>query len=614
MEAHEPFPLEPPQENGLFPFAQVREGQRQFLEDARACVANRVHLLAHAPTGLGKTAVALAAALERTHGDGVTFFLTARQSQHNAAMETARYIWRRCRVSVVDIISREDSCLCNKPGGRPPCMESQDCYFLDEERIELAASRLLEYPLHVTEAQRLCLRLGACPYLAARKAIKYADLVVADFNQAFSLDCDLMGSSGRDAEHTVLIIDEAHNLPGRIMENRSASIKRSTINAALRSTGNKSFKLALRALMDHLDRCCFEKSGQLAMEDLDDALRDTCSMDSATLGAQLNEYYRTRIRGSIKETADFLVAWSRDGRSSVRFADSADGSLHCRFLEPGLIAAAVVEHSRCSIFMSGTLHPPEMFADLLGIREMAVCRRYPSPFPSENRRILVDDTVTSRYDRRDDSMYQSMAVRIAQVCESVPGNVMAFLPSYDFLGNVELQLRNGKLGKRIVSERRGMVKAERDAMLLTLRSDTPCLMLATTSGSFAEGIDIPDNLISSVVVVGLPLAPPSIESEELLARLTAKHGGRKAMMYVRIYPAVTKVLQAAGRGIRSETDRASIILLDDRYLSDSVLAALPSDFKPNKAEDLPLQLKEFHSVAEKEDEGARNEPIGNIIS
>ena len=614
MEAHEPFPLEPPQENGLFPFAHVREGQRQFLEDARACVANKVHLLAHAPTGLGKTAVALAASLECTHGDGITFFLTARQSQHNAALETARYIWRRCRIGVVDIISREDSCLCNKPGGRPPCMESQDCYFLDEERIDKAANRLLEYPLHVTEAQRLCLRLGACPYLAARKAVRYADLVVADFNQAFSLDCDLMGGSGRDAEHTVLVVDEAHNLPGRIMENRSTSIKRSTVNAALRSTGNKSFKLAFRALMDHLDRCCFEKSGPLQMEDLDDALRDACSLDSAKLGSQLHDYYGDRIRGSIKETADFLVAWGRDGKGSVRFADSTDGSLHCRFLEPGLIASAVVEQCRCSIFMSGTLHPPEMFAELLGIRDMAVCRRYPSPFPPQNRRILVDETVTSRYDRRDDNMYQSMAVRIAQVCDSVPGNVMAFLPSYEFLGNVELHLRNGTVGKRIVSERRGMVKAERDAMLLTLRGETPCLMLATTSGSFAEGIDIPDNLISSVVVAGLPLAPPSVESEELMARLSARHGGRKAMMYVRIYPAVTKVLQAAGRGIRSETDRASIILLDDRYLSDSVLAALPSDFRPVKAEDLSLQLREFHSAAEGEEKEGRKEPIGNIIS
>jgi len=614
MEAHEPFPLDPPQENGLFPFAQVREGQRQFLEDARACVANRVHLLAHAPTGLGKTAVALAASLECTHGDGVTFFLTARQSQHNAALETARYIWRRARIGVVDIISREDSCLCNKPGGRPPCMGSQDCYFLDEGRIDMAANRLLEYPLHVTEAQRLCLRLGACPYLAARKAVKHADLVVADYNQAFSLDCDLLECSGRDAEHTVLIIDEAHNLPGRIMENRSASIKRSTINAAIRSTGNKTFKLAFRALIDHLDRSCFETGGVLAREDLDEVLNDACSMDSAALAAHLKDYYRTRIRGSIKETADFLSAWSRDGESCVRFADAADGSLHCRFLEPGLIASAVVELSRCSIFMSGTLHPPEMFADLLGIREVAVCRRYPSPFPSQNRRILVDDTVTSRYDRRDDGMYQSMAVRLAQVCESVPGNVMAFLPSYEFLGNVETQVRNGKIGKRIVSERRGMVKAEKDALLLTLRGETPCLLLATTSGSFAEGIDIPDNLISSVVVAGLPLAPPSIESEEMQSRLSAKHGGRKAMMYVRIYPAVTKVLQAAGRGIRSETDRASIVLLDDRYLSDSVLAALPSDFKPVRAEDLPLQLREFHSVPEADADEERKEPIGNIIS
>ncbi|OPY33238.1 MAG: ATP-dependent DNA helicase [Methanomassiliicoccales archaeon PtaU1.Bin124] len=612
MEAHEPFPLTPAIENGLFPFAQVREGQRQFLDDARSCVANKVHLLAHAPTGIGKTAVALAAALETTQESGVTFFLTARQSQHNAAVETARYIWRRNRMGVIDIISREDSCLCNKPGGKPPCMDSQDCYFLEEERIEKASRRLLEYPLHVTEAQRLCLRLGACPYLAARKAVPMAQLVVADFNQAFSLDCDLMGASGHKTEEMVLVVDEAHNLPGRIMENRSALLQRSTAHGAFRSTGNRTFKAGLKALIDHLDRSCFERTAQLPIEGLDAALIDACGLDAASLGQQIREHYRNRIRRSVDEVADFLLAWSRDGDRSVRFADPGTGTLHVRYLEPGIIASAVMDQCRCAIMMSGTLHPPEMFADLLGIRDVAVCRRYTSPFPKENRLILVDDSVTSRFDRRDDSTYAAMAERLDLVCRNVPGNVLAFLPSYDFLSKVEANLTS-TVGKKVLSERKGMAKAEKDALLMSLRGERPCLLLATASGSFAEGVDVPDNLIASVVVAGLPLSPPSIESEELMARMSGRHGGRKAMMYVRIYPAITKVLQAAGRAIRSETDRASIVLLDERYLGDAVRAGLPSDFVPQQVDDIGAALRQFHGEHQHQ-EGSSDEPIGNIIT
>ncbi len=106
----------------LFPYDLVREGQRQFLEDARSCMRNKINLLAHAPTGLGKTAVALTAALETSlENDGFVFFLTSRQSQHAAAIETLRHIWKKERVKAVDIISREDTCLCRKKGSGVPC-------------------------------------------------------------------------------------------------------------------------------------------------------------------------------------------------------------------------------------------------------------------------------------------------------------------------------------------------------------------------------------------------------------------------------------------------------------------------------------------------------------
>lgn len=147
----------------LFPHNVVRKGQNQFLENARECIANRIHLLAHAPTGLGKTAVSLSAALETTlDEDGFVFFLTSRQSQHSIAVETLKKIWRKRQVNVVDLIGREDMCLSRRKSNGVPCTESEDCYFLHGKTKE-ALGRILQHPLHVQESIHMCLKMGCCP-------------------------------------------------------------------------------------------------------------------------------------------------------------------------------------------------------------------------------------------------------------------------------------------------------------------------------------------------------------------------------------------------------------------------------------------------------------------
>jgi len=596
MEAHGPLPIQVDDGNGLFPFSEIREGQRQFLDDARSCVRGRVNLVAHAPTGMGKTAVALAAGLETTlEDDGLTVFLTARQSQHNAAIETARHIWRKRRIGVVDIISREDSCLCAKKGESPPCLDSKECYFLDEGRIAAAASRLLDYPLHVTEAQRACLRMGACHWHAAMKAVSSADAVVGDYNHMFSVENgSIVERSGRDASKVVLIVDEAHNLPSRITENCSITISRGAICSAMRSTGNKRFRAALQGMTKFLDRVVFERQREIAAEELESIVYERAGCSCQELADDIASTLQKRMRKSMEKVAAFLRAWNANGSSSFRSADAATGELRCRFMEPWLVASGVLESVRCSILMSGTLHPPEMFADLLGIGDMSACRRYPSPFPPENRNLISISDVTSRYDQRGEGMYAKMADRLRTVCEEVPGNVAAFFPSYEMLDNVGSAMRNAGAGRRVLAERKDMVRSEKDAMMVSLRQEGPALLLATISGSFGEGVDFPDNILSAVAIVGYPLSPPGLESDEMVSRLAKRYGQQKAVMYVRTYPAITKVLQAAGRAIRSGTDRASIVLMDSRYQTTAVRTSFPEDFRYSASLDLASDLRTFH--------------------
>jgi DNA excision repair protein ERCC-2 len=584
----------------LFPYENIREGQRQFLEDARSCMKNKIDLLAHAPTGLGKTAVALSAALETSMpNDGFVFFLTARQSQHAAAIETLRHIWKKRRVKAVDIISREDTCLCRKKGSGVPCLSSGDCYFLDEARIDEAAGKLLEYPLHVQEVIRMCIRVGACPHHAAMKALTMADIAVCDYNQVFGdVTSSLLDRTARRPEEMIMVVDEGHNLPVRIMENNSHILTREMLRRACNSTGNRRFRSIFESLERKLDELS-SLTGDPYLEPraLDELLLSEFSADCPQIADEMDRYFIGRSRQSVDELISFLANWRSFGDSTVRYVERHPARIVTRFIEPSLVSTAVFDRVRCSLIMSGTLHPPEMFADVLGLSDRCACRHYPSPFPAGNRMVLGVEGVSSKYDLRTDDMFRTMAKKIVETCETTPGNVAAFFPSYDFMQRVEPFIREARMEKRILMERREFGKNEKEAMMSDLRRDRNALLMATIGGSFAEGVNFSDNLLSSIVVAGFPFSPPTLEGEVLKARYEKRYGARKAILYVSTYPAVSRVLQAAGRAIRSEFDRAAMVLLDERYLMPSMQSAFPEDFVIEKARDLGSQLSQFHANA-----------------
>ena len=577
--------------SGLFPHDAVREGQESFLEDARMCMAHRNHLLAYAPTGLGKTAVALTAAVETAlASDGVALFLTSRQSQHAIAVETARGIWRKRRIGVVDLISREDMCLARRDGSRVPCAGGHRCFFSrdNDEEDDL----LLDYPLNVQESMRLGLRTGQCPHRLAMRSATEAQLIIGDYNQMFCRGPNILQRLGRKESEAVLVIDEAHNLPSRVMGANSGGLAAGTIERVRALPSLKQFAEDLDLLADVFRGLCRRGPERIAGADIDRPLMESCGVDAGGLAEEIEA--AAGEGADIGALVDFLHSWSAADEATVRYLDGDPPRLKVSLVDPRPIIAPVLERVRSALIMSGTLHPPEMFADLLGARN-AVCRAYPSPFPKENRLVLASTKVSTRYRSRGQAMFSSIAEEIARCADKVPGNVAAFFPSYDLLGQVEGYLAAMVRDRRILAEHREHGKNEKEAMVLQLREGRN-LLLGTMGGSLSEGVDFRDNLLSSVVVGGLPLAPPSREMEGMLYRMEGAYGRKKADLYVQVYPAVAKVLQAAGRAIRSESDRAVIVLLDDRYSLPQVRNAFPSDMDIFVDDDAAARIEEFFSA------------------
>jgi DNA excision repair protein ERCC-2 len=240
----------------------------------------------------------------------------------------------------------------------------------------------------------------------------------------------------------------------------------------------------------------------------------------------------------------------------------------------------VFESVHASILMSGTLYPTKMYADILGISEaQAILKEYTSPFPKENRPVVVTNDLTTVFKKRGSKMYTNIAASIVGITDQIKGNLAVFFQSYKMLSDIS-DLMSPNLKKHIITEGRDMSKQDKDKihnMLVRSKKEKGTILLGVMGGSLSEGIDYHENVLESVIVVGLPLAPPSLEVTALQNYYTQKFDEEKGLYYGYINTAMNKVMQAMGRCIRSENDRAVVVLMDERFKLDRYKRCFPKD-------------------------------------
>jgi len=612
---------------GLFPHDEMRDTQRRLTRDVAMAVQGGKHLVAQAPTGLGKTAATLAPALEFAIREKKTvLFLTSRQSQHRIAVETVRMIRDRrgANVALVDLVAKRDMCLRPEavdmhPGRFPDFCSaetrSKSCSYLgDVDDVTLGAVR--QGVLHVEELMHVSKQAHLCPHLVALAAAKDAHVVVADYNHLFSdiREQSLARLSLRLSD-CILIVDEAHNLPDRIRASHSHRVTPFLLDqvaAEARSAKARDTERDVDALAAALARLAADavvgkrdeaarlgsderRVARVAVGDLGASFEEqrnqgTLSLhrtladavaDLRKLGAAVRKGTDATVHAEQLEEA--LEDWSRFGAAALRFVewDTAGGpaTLQLRLLDPGMAAKEVFEKVHAAVLVSGTLRPPEMVRDILALApERTAVRSYASPFPPENRLVVVAQGMTTRYADRSPALWQKIGLIIADTLSAAKGNVAVFAPSYAILREVRAELDAVGIAKETIVEDPDWTKADRDRVLDTLegaRRRRGAILLGVLGGSLAEGVDYRDNLLSAVIVVGLPLAPPDLEVEAAIDYLERRFPGR-GRAYGYTYPAMNKVLQAMGRPIRSGTDKCAILLLDERFLGPPYRDLLPA--------------------------------------
>ncbi len=635
----------------FFAHESPRESQKEMIADGINALKDGHFLLAAAPTGIGKTAAALASALKvaNLYSTGSEtpkiLFLTGRQSQHRIVVDTIREINRRMsqefsKMRLVDIIGREGMCkIIDKSTGKCNCEPG----VTESERRSLR-SDLEDYihsePRHVDQILKYAERNGVCAWATARDVARSTNIIVCDYNHVFveGVREASLPVMGVDLENTILVVDEAHNLPDRI---RSGLERRITQKVFQRAHADcQEYKEELEKKEDALDIPESRALGEARkLEKQISALKSDPGLRKWFEGKQLEnnkskgddiridtqdflDVVSSAIQGIIEDDSEdpisriltmisrllaVVVAEDEDLEEEanenqctklaeileicVRYRNNSalalvfdeiigEPRVTTHLLDPGVVSGPIFEQSPGSILMSGTLFPPEMYVDILRIPEnRAICKNYPSGFPLGNRPVMIASDVTTKYSERERSM-SSILEHIKSVIENTEGNVAIFAPSYSMLDTIYDHFKdnwNSKTG-RLIKEEQRMSKRGVEGLISRLyqyKDMGGSALFGVLSGKLSEGVDYSDNVLSALVCVGLPLPPPSARQDALLEYYTKKFDRNRAWKYASLQPAVNSILQALGRPIRKKEDRAIIVLLEKRLLENRVSRCMP---------------------------------------
>ncbi|MBU0470609.1 MAG: ATP-dependent DNA helicase [Nanoarchaeota archaeon] len=596
----------------LFPHELVREGQEDLIKDIEKALAERKIILAHAPTGLGKTASALAVALSwALEKNKKIFFLTNRHTQHKIAVDTLKLIRNKhgADVSCIDLIGKR--WMCNQEvaglfGGDfnefcKTIIERGECEFYNNVKakrtLTVEAKKLIQDlknqgPLHNEEVIHLSKEVKMCGYEVTLELAKNAKVIIGDYYYLFNpfVQSTLFNKMDLEIEDVILIVDEGHNLPGRIMDMMSSNLTSNIIKNAIleaKKYGYKGLIIWLQELMKILneltefDEKSFVKEKLVEKEVLISKINEVVDYDEFINELELaaDEVRKKQRKSYLGGISSFLDSWKGEDKGFVRIISEKIGKygpltvLSYSCLDPRIISEDIFKKVYSGIIMSGTLKPTFMYKDILGINK-ALEKEYFSPFPSENKLSLIIPETSTKYNLRGEAMFRNIADKCSEITSLIPGNVAFFFPSYKLRDNISAYFTSKK---KLFWEKQEMSKEEKEIFLAGFKAEKEKggVLLGVAGANFAEGVDFPGDLLQGVVVVGLPLAHPNLKTKEIIKYYDEKFN--KGWDYGYIFPAISKCIQSAGRCIRSETDKGAVIFLDERFAWQNYYNCLPRE-------------------------------------
>lgn len=590
-----------------FPFA-YREGQRDLVVSVYRTMLRKKKLFIQAPTGVGKTIATLFPAVKAV-GEGLgekIFYLTAKTITRTVAWQAFDTLKEQAlRMKVIVLTAKEKICFCEETNCNPvDCPYAKGHY----DRVNDAVYELLttsdEMNREILEEQAR--KWKVCPHEMSLDVSTWVDAVICDYNYVFDPNAHLRRFFGEGMKGEYLfLIDEAHNLVERGREMYSADLCKEDVLKIKRLVKQEDGRLAAR-----LEEC----NRQLL------ALKRECEdyqvLNSvshiylkllnvmAELERFLEECKKEELRKEVLEfyfsVRRFVNTYDRVDENYMLYSELERGGqfkVHLFCVNPANNLQGFLDKGNSAIFFSATLLPIRYYKKLLSTEEDNYAIYARSPFDTKKRLLLMGNDVSTKYTRRGEEMYLRYARYLVEVAEAKTGNYIAFFPSYQFMEAVYEEFVE-MAGEQIeyVIQSPYMSEEAREIFLENFEEMRACSLMGfcVMGGIFSEGIDLAEDKLIGAVIVGTGLPQVCRERELLKQCFDAK--GYQGFDYAYLYPGMNKVLQSAGRVIRTDEDYGVILLLDERFYDRRYRETFPrewEEFKNCNVETVAEKMREF---------------------
>ncbi|MGL1903181.1 MAG: ATP-dependent DNA helicase [Fibrobacterales bacterium] len=583
-----------------FPFAPFRKGQREMMAEIYTAAKNKGQVLVQAPTGIGKTLASLFPAIKSLEA-GFTekiFYLTARTTGREIAENALTILRDRgLRIKSVTIVSKEKICFIkDNPKSCDTCKYAKGYY----ERLNPALIEGRQKDALTREVvEEVSEKFGICPFEFSLDISMLCDVVICDFNYLFDPFVSLKRYFGSNGGEYHFLVDEAHNLVDRGRDMYSAELDKADILAIRREL--KPYKDSVKYIYRDL--------GKVNTWFLNKR-KEKRSTTTEFIEREFPEELLWRLRAVVRATDDWLDL-NKGGpykkvlldtyytiKKFVTIAELYNERFRCIYtpdaknlvlklycIDPSEQLHKALMYGTSTAVFSATLSPMHYYKQLLGVDSDAQVGALPSPFPTENLKVLIADTIETTYKQRNASL-GSVVDSIDALVNAKPGNYMVYFPSYAYMNHgVEQFISQNPHVKTVVQES-GMAEDERTAFIehfhefaeeRNAQNPQSLVGFAVMGGVFSEGVDLIGDRLSGVAIVGVGL--PGISTERNLVKdYFDTH--RVGFEYAYMYPGMNKVLQAAGRVIRTMSDRGTVLLIDSRFSRCEYSELFPPEWKP----------------------------------
>lgn len=590
-----------------FPFP-YREGQYKLVGDVYRTIHRKKILFIQAPTGTGKTISTLFPAIRAVGenlGDKI-FYLTAKTITRTVAKDTCDLLKARgYRGKVIVLTAKEKMCPCEEMDCNPSnCLRAKGHY----DRVNDAVYDLITTEEDFTRERMLAQaeKYQVCPFEMSLDASLYADIIICDYNYVFDPNVYLKRFfSEEEKGDYIFLVDEAHNLVERGREMYSAVLVKEEILTVKKLVRGKDRKLEAalekcnRQMLEWKRECetytIYESIGAFAF-----SLMRLMSLLDIFLQSRGEMPERKEVTEFYLNLRHFMNMFERVDENYVLYSDFDETDrfcLHLYCVNPSVNLQECLERGKSTIFFSATLLPVNYYKNLLSSKKDNYAVYADSAFREEQRLLFIGRDVSSLYTRRTLGEFHRIALYIQQVLRAKKGNYLIFFPSYRFMEDVYEQfLAVNEQEADCMMQSGNMNEADREEFIQEFSNPREKSLAAfcVLGGIFSEGIDLKEDLLIGVLIVGTGL-PQICNQREILKEYYQEENGQ-GFDYAYQYPGMNKVLQAAGRVIRTASDRGIIGLLDERFLRSDYRQLFPrewSQYEVHTLDSLPGALEAF---------------------